>query len=170
MITGSDTAQMIARTAARLQESRSPDSNPDVCRCHGGQTHCTGCDSRPLTQTHKRVKGLDGTSGHSGAACTGVLHDGLNGLQGNVTIVVVKSDGSRQEYSSLYNLALTDFDVEDENGDGIFESGEHLFIRRITVQNSGEGYWAIIMATLGADRSIYRGNAFSNASHTIEHG
>ncbi|KAI0454191.1 hypothetical protein F5B21DRAFT_244100 [Xylaria acuta] len=52
-------------------------------------------------------------------------------------MAILKSDGSRREYSSLYSLALTDFDVEDENGDGIFEPGEHLFVRRITVRNSG---------------------------------
>ncbi|KAI1288845.1 hypothetical protein F5Y03DRAFT_401513 [Xylaria venustula] len=47
-----------------------------------------------------------------------------------------KPDGSRQEYNSLYSLALADFDVEDENGDGIFEPGEHIFVRRIKVLNS----------------------------------
>jgi len=30
-----------------------------------------------------------------------------------------------------------DFDLEDENEDGIFEPGEHIFIRRIRVKNSG---------------------------------
>ncbi|KAF2970549.1 hypothetical protein GQX73_g3031 [Xylaria multiplex] len=131
--TGSNTAQAVTR----LQELNSPEVSPGACKCHGGQEHCTGCDSRPLIRAHKRVEGLDGLKGHSGAPGTSVLYHGVDGLQGNVTIVVQKSDGSRQEYSSLYNLELTDFDVEDENGDGIFEPGEYLFIRRITVQNSG---------------------------------
>ncbi|KAI0420609.1 hypothetical protein F5X98DRAFT_331382 [Xylaria grammica] len=136
MVTGNNTA-LVTQAATRLQELRSPDANAGACRCHGGQGHCTGCDSHPLTQTYKRVPGLDGLDGRSGTPITSVLQNGVGGLQGNLTIVVQKPDGSRQEYSSLYSLALTDFDVEDENGDGIFEPGEHLFIRRITIQNSG---------------------------------
>ncbi|RYC54649.1 hypothetical protein CHU98_g11559 [Xylaria longipes] len=137
VMTGSNTAQLMAQAATRLQELPSPQVSSGACKCHGGQEHCTGCDSRPLIQTHKQVEGLDGLNGHPGTPGTSVLHNGVGGLQGNVTIVVQKSDGSRQEYSSLYSLALTDFDVEDENGDGIFEPGEHLFVRRITVRNSG---------------------------------
>ncbi|GAW12934.1 hypothetical protein ANO14919_023070 [Xylariales sp. No.14919] len=136
MVTGNNTA-LVTQAATRLQELRSPDANAGACRCHGGQGHCTGCDSHPLTQTYKRVPGLDGLDGRSGTPITSVLQNGVGGLQGNLTIVVQKPDGSRQEYTSLYSLALTDFDVEDENGDGIFEPGEHLFIRRITIQNSG---------------------------------
>ncbi|KAK5634158.1 hypothetical protein RRF57_009872 [Xylaria bambusicola] len=129
--------QLIVQAATRLQEFRSPEVSPDLCKCHGGQGNCTGCDSRPLFQTHKRVKGLDGLSGQSGEPCTNNIHNGMDGLQGNVAIVVQKSDGSRQEYNSLYNLELADFEAEDENRDEIFEPGEHLFIRRITVRNSG---------------------------------
>ncbi|KAI0486634.1 hypothetical protein F4859DRAFT_466342 [Xylaria cf. heliscus] len=127
----------MAQATTRLQGLRSPEASPGPCKCHGGEGHCTGCDSHPLIQTHKRVEGLDGLNGHSGTPGTSDLHNGVDGLQGSVTIVVQKSDGSRQTYSSLYSLALVDFDVEDENGDGIFEPGEHLFVRRITVQNSG---------------------------------
>ncbi|KAF2680439.1 hypothetical protein K458DRAFT_91399 [Lentithecium fluviatile CBS 122367] len=46
-------------------------------------------------------------------------------------------DGSTQQYSSPWSLELVDFEVEDENGDGVFEPGEHLFIRRIKVRNVG---------------------------------
>ncbi|KAI1750438.1 hypothetical protein F4782DRAFT_541623 [Xylaria castorea] len=128
---------LMAQAATRLQELRTPQVSPGACKCHGGQEHCTGCDSRPLIQTHKQVEGLDGLNGHPGTPGTDVLHNGVGGLRGTVTIVVQKTDRSRQEYSSLYSLALTDFEVEDENGDGIFEPGEHLFVRRITVRNSG---------------------------------
>ncbi|KAI1129448.1 hypothetical protein F5Y10DRAFT_290977 [Nemania abortiva] len=135
MVTGSNMIQSIAQAANEL---RSPQASPGACKCHGGEGHCTGCDSRPLIQTHKQVEGLHGLNGHAGIPGIGLLHNGVDGLQGSVTIVVQKSDGSRpQEYSSLYSLELTGFDVEDENGDGIFEPGEHLFIRRIKVQNSG---------------------------------
>ncbi|KAI0438286.1 hypothetical protein F4803DRAFT_535612 [Xylaria telfairii] len=138
MVASNNTAQLMTQAATRLQGLQSQQESPVVCKCHGGQGHCTGCDSRPLMQTHKRVEGLDGVNGRSGTPGTSVLHDGVDGLHGNVTIVVIqKSDGSRQEYNSLYSLALADFDVEDENGDGIFEPGEHLFVRRIKVRNSG---------------------------------
>lgn len=137
VVTRTDAAQLMVQAATRLPQVRSPLAGPDPCKCNGGQGHCTGCDSRPLMQTHRRVAGLDGLNGHSGTRVTTVLHNGVDGLEGNVTICVQKSDGSSQEYRSLYSLALTDFDVEDENGDGIFEPGEHLFVRRITIQNSG---------------------------------
>lgn len=163
----SNTAQLMAQAATRMQELGSLQESPDPCKCHGGQGHCTGCDSRPLIQTHKRVGGLDGLNGHSGTPGTSVLHNGVDGLQGNVTIVVQKSDGSRQEYSSLYSLALTDFDVEDGNGDGIFEPGEDLFVRRITVRNSGMCECTVVVS-LDTNRTICRRNAFSDAPHTTE--
>lgn len=88
-------------------------------------------------RTFKRVEGLEGEHGRSGKPCTSVLHNGIDGPLGNATIVVQKSDGGHQEYSPLYNLELVDFDADDENGDRICEPGDHLFIRRITVRNSG---------------------------------
>ncbi|KAI2625607.1 hypothetical protein GGR54DRAFT_653997 [Hypoxylon sp. NC1633] len=137
VVTGNNMAVLIAEAATRFNALRNPQVTPGACKCHGGQGNCAGCDSKPVTRRFQRVEGLDGENGHSGKACTSVLHNGVDGLRGNVTIVVQKSDGSQQEYSSLYSLELVDFDVEDENGDGIFEPGEHLFIRRITVRNSG---------------------------------
>ena len=41
-------------------------------------------------------------------------------------------------YNSKYNLELVDFDVEDQNGDGIFKPGEYAFVRRIRVRNNGQ--------------------------------
>ncbi|KAI0856948.1 hypothetical protein F4860DRAFT_506388 [Xylaria cubensis] len=85
--------------------------------------------------------GGNGGDGGDGGTIEIVVHEGqahlLMAVKANVTIVVQKLDESHQEYSSLYSLAITGFEVEDENGDGIFEPGEHLFVRRITVQNSG---------------------------------
>ena len=60
------------------------------------------------------------------------------GVAGKATFRVRNRGGPDQEYTSLYQLELLDFDVEDENGDGIFEPGEHLFIRRIRIQNTGK--------------------------------
>lgn len=63
---------------------------------------------------------------------------GWPGQPGAAVIVVRMQDGGQQTYDSKYNLELIDFDVEDENGDGIFEPGEHAYIRRIRVRNSGQ--------------------------------
>ena len=65
------------------------------------------------------------------------LFEGLPGQEGNATIIVRYRDGREQEYSSRYNLELVDFDIEDENGDNIFEPGEHIIIKRIRVTNTG---------------------------------
>ena len=59
-------------------------------------------------------------------------------MPGTAKIIVQELNGTRKEYPSIYDLELMDFDVEDENGDGIFEPGEHVFIRRIRVRNIGE--------------------------------
>lgn len=144
---------IIAQAATRFNALRNTAGSPDICKCHGGQGHCTGCDSEPVIRRFQRVEGLNGENGHSGAPCAIERHSGVDGLPGNVTIVVHRSDGSQQEYSSLYCLELIDFDVEDENGDGIFEPGEHLFIRRITVRNSGM-YYGVIMFALDTDKFL----------------
>ncbi|KAI4861084.1 hypothetical protein F4820DRAFT_82279 [Hypoxylon rubiginosum] len=137
VVTGGNMTALMAQAAMRFNALHTPQVTPGACKCHGGQGNCAGCDSKPVIRTFKRVEGLDGENGHSGTAGTSILHSGMDGLRGNATVVVQKSDGSQQEYSSLYSLELVDFDVEDENGDGIFEPGEHFFIRRITVRNSG---------------------------------
>lgn len=60
------------------------------------------------------------------------------GVAGRAIFHVRNHGAPDQEYTSLYQLELLDFDVEDENGDGIFEPGEHLFVRRIRIQNTGK--------------------------------
>lgn len=143
-------AMIISQAATRFNALRNTAGSPGLCQCHGGAGSCTGYNSEPVVRRFKRVQGLNGENGHSGAPCSIELHSGLDGLRGNVAIVVQRSDGSQQEYSSLYSLELIDFDVEDENGDGVFEPGEHLLIRRITVQNSGM-YYGIVVVDLDTD-------------------
>jgi hypothetical protein len=53
------------------------------------------------------------------------------------------------------------FDLEDENVDGIFEPGEHLFVRRIRVKNFGK-YLERFSVTIGSELIQFRWNAFSN--------
>ena len=47
-------------------------------------------------------------------------------------------DGTQLNYNSKFRLELVDFDVEDGNGDGIFEPGDFLYVTRIRVRNSGK--------------------------------
>ncbi|ERF75585.1 hypothetical protein EPUS_04565 [Endocarpon pusillum Z07020] len=93
-----------------------------------------------LEQVYEKFQMLpacDGKDGQPGAIIADSLFPGTDGRDGKTTIYVRHADGTRHEYSTRYKLELVDFDVEDENGDGIFEPGEHLFIRRIRVKNTG---------------------------------
>lgn len=99
---------------------------------------CVGCEPIPIHTRFKRARALDGRDGRPGAIVTNPLMCGWPGQPGAAVIVVRMQDGGQQTYDSKYNLELIDFDVEDENGDGIFEPGEHAYIRRIRVRNSGQ--------------------------------
>lgn len=117
-----------------------------LCECSGGSGHCTGCSALPVFQTRSRVKGDDGEDGQSGATPSTPLFSGRDGRSGEVVIFVKSRTATEPEqYRSVYQLELVDFDVEDENEDGIFEPGEHLFIRNIKIKNAGEsrGYGSI---------------------------
>ena len=137
-VSGSNMAAMMAEVAARYNAVRHQRIDPGACKCHGGEGNCTGCDSTPVVKKFKRVAGQKGLDGTPGAVITTPTLNGETGPGGTVTIIVRKDDGTERQFSSVYNLELVDFDVEDENGDGIFEPGEHLYIRRIRVRNSGQ--------------------------------
>ncbi|KAJ4297438.1 hypothetical protein N0V90_005329 [Kalmusia sp. IMI 367209] len=114
-----------------------PRSNEGYCRCGGGNGSCAGCDVKLIIKTFKRQPGLDGKKEAKGTSITKPLAAGRNGQEGSASIAVNHEDGSTQVYHSIWSLELVDFEVEDENGDGIFEPGEHIFIRRIKVRNVG---------------------------------
>lgn len=111
-----------------------------LCKCAGGDGHCTGCDTRPIFQDMHRTKGDDGMDGRRGEKPTNPLFCGKDGRSGESLIIVrpLTVGGLEQQYRSVYRLELRSFDLEDENVDGIFEPGEHLFVRRIRVKNSGK--------------------------------
>ena len=99
---------------------------------------CVGCDPKPIHTRFERTPGLDGRDGKPGASKTTPLFAGAVGQEGTATIVVRLRDGRLKEYTSKYSLELIDFDIEDENGDGIFEPGEYIYVRRIRVRNNGQ--------------------------------
>lgn len=109
-----------------------------LCECSGGNGHCTGCHALPVFQTRIRVRGADGAEGRRGDVPVIPLFAGADGRPGEATIVVTSKTGIEKSYQSRYQLELVDFDVEDENEDGIFEPGEHIFICRIRVKNTGK--------------------------------
>lgn len=108
-----------------------------LCSCSGGNGHCHGCDVLPVFSQRIRLPGPDGVDGQDGASLETPLSPGSDGRPGEGSIVVQSRNGQEQTYRSRYNLELVGFDVEDENEDGIFEPGEHLFVRRIQIRNSG---------------------------------
>ena len=84
-----------------------------------------------------RQKGPNGRDGQPGTLSQIPLVPGVPGHHGGVSIVVRSRDRTEIEYHSKFNLELLEFEVEDENSDGIFEPGEHVIVRRIRIRNSG---------------------------------
>ena len=136
-VEGGNLQAMIARVAQQYGASRHRQIDAGNCRCANGHGNCVGCGATNVYKDFQRVRALDGQDGQPGASIADPLFPGTDGHDGVATIHVRHADGTRHEYTSRYELELVDFDVEDENGDGIFEPGEHLFIRRIRVRNTG---------------------------------
>jgi len=65
--------------------------------------------------------------------------DGIKGLPALRTGIFIKSDnGEVREYTNdKVELKILDFDVVDQNGDGVFEPGDLIRIENITIQNIG---------------------------------
>jgi hypothetical protein len=138
MVQGGNLQTMIADVARRYGAytyQQAPGLG--ACRCAGGTGHCVGCKPTPIHNTFQRAAADNGQNGRDGEFLTAPLLPGSRGMDGSVTIAVRRNNGAYEEYRSCYRIELVHFDVEDENGDGIFEPGEHLFIRRMRIRNSG---------------------------------
>ncbi|RDW66553.1 hypothetical protein BP6252_10188 [Coleophoma cylindrospora] len=122
----------IARTSGNAMQDAT-----GRCSCAGGIGHCVGCEAKPIMITRTRGLGQDGRDGLPGIPSVSRLLPGTDGRPGTGVIEVRLKSGKEHTYHSRYQLELVGFDIEDENEDGIFEPGEHLFIRRIRVRNSG---------------------------------
>jgi hypothetical protein len=135
-VTGSSRLQGVV---ARLMASHATATQDTTgrCTCTGGSGHCLGCESIPVYHKRTRVGGLDGANGAPGTPAILLLHHGLEGPPGSSSIIVRSKNGEETTYGGRWRLELKGFDLDDGNGDGIFEPGEHLFIRRIQVRNSG---------------------------------
>ncbi|RDW71671.1 hypothetical protein BP5796_07705 [Coleophoma crateriformis] len=128
--------QNIVTRVARISGNAMQDTT-GRCRCAGGTGHCVGCEAIPIMTTRTRGLGQDGRDGRPGTPSMSRLLPGTDGRPGSGVIEVRLKGGKEHTYHSRYQLELVGFDIEDENEDGIFEPGEHLFVRRIRVRNSG---------------------------------
>lgn len=139
IVQGSNLQTAIAQVAQRYRNlSSSITGNSGACHCRGGTGYCIGCRTEAVHHTFSRVKGMLGRDGQPGASVTNPLHSGTAGADGSGGITVRYKNGDKKRYSSRYDLGLVDFDVDDENEDRVFEPGEHIFIRRIRIRNTGD--------------------------------
>ena len=53
-------------------------------------------------------------------------------------IILGNRDGMASAHDKPWRLQLVSFDVQDENGDEIFEPGGHVVVRRICISSIGE--------------------------------
>ena len=138
IVEGGNLQALIATAATAYGTRRQRAVDPGYCHCKGGQGNCLGCDAKPIHFDCQRVAALNGREGRPGVEITDPLLKGNPGPPGTLEIYVRYHDGSTTRYDRLYQLELIDFHIEDENGDGIFEPGEHILIRRIRVRNTGK--------------------------------
>ena len=134
---GSRLQTAVARAAQTYHTVSNSTIGGGACRCNGGQSHCSGCEAIPIYRTQSRMKADDGPTGRPGDRVQDMLLRGATGTEGHAEIIVRHSNGDRPRYDRSYNFELVDFDLEDENGDGIFEPGEHLAVRRTVIKNTG---------------------------------
>lgn len=128
----------VLRTAGQNSSALIPSMPTNLCRCHGGSTHCVGCDREPTMVKQTRARGLDGRDGPAGKPSTFQPREGAAGIPGLAYITVKYADGKTGTFHSKYKIELVDFQVVDENDDGIIEPGEHIFIQHIQIRNSGK--------------------------------
>jgi hypothetical protein len=139
-VTGNNLPQMMQQVAIRhsaLKQSQKRQVGGQACHCGGGTGSCAGCDVKPIIKKFVRAPGIKGKDGIGGVVAVSALTHGNKGEPGIVTIIVQRDGGLVHEYESVWALELVEFEVEDENGDGVFEPGEHAFIRRVKIRNVG---------------------------------
>jgi len=142
---GSRLQTAVALVAQTYHNASNTTVGGGACRCNGGSGHCSGCEAIPIYRTQSHKKGDDGPTGRTGNQIQDMLLRGAAGADGRAQIIVRHLNGDRPRYDKCYDLQLVNFDLEDENGDGIFEPGEHVIVRRIVVKNAGK--WSSCTST-----------------------
>jgi hypothetical protein len=90
-----------------------------------------------LQTQHVQSRGSDGKDGKSGTRPRNALVKGKNGQNGEMHVDILRDGQSLKVYNDRYSLKVKGFDVTDENGDGINEPGEWLYVKNIEIQNTG---------------------------------
>jgi hypothetical protein len=100
--------------------------------------HSSGCKKVPKYKSHSKPPARNGADGPRGWAPKSPLHSGNPGNSGNGSFVVFDAYDpfAHQTYTSTFEFRLVDFDVADENSDGIFEPGECALISTLQVENA----------------------------------
>jgi hypothetical protein len=93
--------------------------------------------SQSRTVHHSNAGGRDGPSGRDGDVPTTPLHAGKAGRHGSFQILVERADGRTETYPSRYDLAVTGFQHENANRDGVYEPHERVTVSRVAVKNTG---------------------------------
>ncbi|QDS69789.1 hypothetical protein FKW77_010379 [Venturia effusa] len=105
-----------------------------LTQCSGGG-HAAGCGRYPVYQSFSKPGAHSGQRGPSGHTPRSVLHSGLDGVSGRACYLVSDGHGRETSYTSKFEFELVDFEVVDENDDGIFEPGECVIVQNIRVKN-----------------------------------
>lgn len=92
--------------------------------------------TRYRTEHHSKSGGSNGSSGSSGHSASNG-ENGKPGKDGEFVIVVTYDGGETRTYRQRYDLQLAGFEIQDDNQDGVFEPGEVVTVRKVTVKNTG---------------------------------
>ena len=101
--------------------------------------HSSGCKQVAQYKTHSRPSASNGSNGPPGSAPSSPLYPGRPGDPGQGSFVIVLNPyetSSDKSYSSPFEFRLRDFEVVDENSDGVFEPGECALISALQVENA----------------------------------
>lgn len=90
------------------------------------------------TEYHSNSGGSDGRDGRDGSNGSGNTSAGSRGANGFFEFAVTDSNGRVSRYKTIYDMNLINYSLIDENRDGVFEPGEKVIVRNITVSNRGE--------------------------------
>jgi hypothetical protein len=104
---------------------------------YSGGGHAAGCGDRPVYQTFSKPGASNGQRGPSGHTPRSALRSGNDGALGSAYYLVSDENGHQTRYTSKFEFELVDFEVIDENDDGIFEPGECVIVRNVCIKNTG---------------------------------
>lgn len=93
--------------------------------------------SKTRTVVKSRPPAPDGPRGYTGNTPSIVLRDGDDGAPGKIIYNIRRSDGTVSESDSRFLLKLQWFEIIDEHEDGIFEPGDLVKVKNLTVANVG---------------------------------